>query len=406
VGAVDAARSLARRIRQGDPLVVDTAIAVALAAVTLIEIGLSRGGVSTADSAWSAAFMLAETLPLAFRRRYPFTVMLIVAVAAISYDLLSIPPDPNTAILPQLVALYSASAYARPRLAVAAAAITLTALVGLNLPGMADRENFASFANEFGLFAGAWVVGQNMRYRRREAALLRERAERSERDQWERARIAALEERGRLAREIHDVIAHSVSVIAVQAGAARAVAQQRPDLAREALGAIEDVSKETLTEVRRAIGALRDAGDAQPDGPAPGLADLDALVERVRGTGVDVDISVMGTRRDLGSAVESSAYRIVQEALTNTVKHAGRTVAHVQVTFDRDGVEVAVRDEGFSGPRSRSQASNGGDTEGGQGLIGLRERVAILGGTFHAGPNGAGFEVRARLPVDSPTEHR
>src|SRR5204863_2346644 len=138
----------------------DAALAVALAAVTLVEIGLSREGVSRADLAWSAAFMLAETLPLAFRRRYPFTVMLIVAAAAISYDLLSIPPDPNTALLPQLVALYSAAAYARPRLAIAAAAVTLTALIGLNVPGMADRDSFAAFANQVGLFAGVWVVGQ------------------------------------------------------------------------------------------------------------------------------------------------------------------------------------------------------------------------------------------------------
>jgi signal transduction histidine kinase len=397
VGDMEIGRRLGKRLGSVDPLVADGALVVLLATITLVEIALSREGVSTSDAAWSAFFMLTQTLPLALRRRNPFTVTLVVAISSIVYDVLSIPPDPNTAILAQLVALYSVAAYARPRLAYAAAAITLGALALLNLPGIADRETFASLTNEIGLFVGAWVLGQNTRFRRRETELLRDRAEQAEREQRERERVAALEERSRLAREIHDVIAHGVSVIAVQAGAARSVAEQRPDRAREALSVIEEVSKQTMTEVRRAVGALRGPDERGALAAAPGLEELGPLAERVRRTGVDVEISTSGTPHDLPTTVGSSAYRIVQEALTNTVKHAGPTSAHVRVRYEPGWVELVVSDDGPSGSRDTPPASS---RDGGQGLIGIRERVEILGGTFETRHTDPGFEVHARLPID------
>jgi signal transduction histidine kinase len=388
--------------------VVDTAVALCLAAITLIEIATSRSCrcFSPSDGWWSAAFMLAETVPLALRRRYPFAVFSAVGASAIVYDLLSIPPDPSTAIFAQLLALYSVSAYARRSLAVAAAVITGLAFVGLNVPAIADGDDFVSFANHVLLLGGAWVVGQNMRYRRRESELMSERARRTEREQRERERIAALEERGRLAREIHDVLAHSVSVIAVQAGAARAVAERRPERARAALGAIEEVSKQTMTELRRTVGAMREPTDDPEIRPAPGLKDLDDLVEQVRGAGVDVVVSADGERRDLPVSVDLSAYRIVQESLTNVIKHAGPTTAWVRIAYEPWWLELVIDDDGPPGIRALGPDLSDGSSGEGQGLMGIRERAAILGGSFEAGRKGRGFEVRARLPIDGRMEGR
>jgi len=389
----------AREIGRLNPLVVDGALALALAALTLTEVWTLRDEASTSDLWWSAFFMLAETLPLTFRRRYPFTVVAIVGISSVAYDVLEFAPDPSTAILASLLSVYSVSAYATRSLAIAAAVIVAAALVVLNLPGIADPEDFASLTSQFVLIGGAWVVGQNARYRRREAALLAERAERIERDRLERDRIAALEERDRLAREIHDVIAHSVSVIAVQAGAARAIAEQRPDRAREALASIEQVSHETMVELRRALGALRAPADALALAPAPGLGALDDLAEKVRVAGVEVRIVREGDPVDVPAAVDLSAFRVVQEALTNTIKHAAPTAARVLVRSEPDWLEVSVTD---GGPRPGARPRGDGDGEipgTGRGLVGMRERVAMLGGTFEAGPAGDGFSVRARFPL-------
>jgi signal transduction histidine kinase len=254
--------------------------------------------------------------------------------------------------------------------------------------------------NQVVLLGGAWVVGQNTRYRRRQAELLEERAERVERERAELERIAVLEERGRLAREIHDVIAHSVGVIAVQAGAARAVAEQRPDRAREALGAIEEVSRDTLVELRRTLGALRAPGDEAALTPAPGLDRLGELVEHVGRAGVSVSVDEEGDRVDLPPGVDLSAYRVVQEALTNTVKHAGGTAAHVSIRYGPEWLEVAVTDEGGSRSGAGANGTTGDGAAGaGQGLVGMRERVTMLGGQFEAGRQGSGFAVRARFPI-------
>ncbi|HEY7754601.1 MAG TPA: histidine kinase, partial [Actinomycetota bacterium] len=325
---MDGPSSIRRRLQRLDPLWVDAVVAVALAAVTLIEVARASDA-STSERWLSAAFMLAVTLPLALRRRYPFAVMTVVGTAATVYNVLDIPPDPYTPTFAVLLAVYSVSAYARWALAVTAAVITGIVLVVVNLPVMADENDFVDVVNQFVLIGGAWVVGQNTRYRQRQAELLQERVERAERERRERERIAVLEERGRLAREIHDVIAHSVGVIAVQAGAARAIAEQRPDRAREALAAIEETSKDALVELRGALGALRTPGAEAALRPAPGLDMLDELVEKVGRAGVSVSVAEEGERRDLPSGVDLSAYRVVQEALTNTVKHAGATTAHV-----------------------------------------------------------------------------
>jgi signal transduction histidine kinase len=400
-------RAVVRRLQRLSPWVVDAGLAAGLAVIALTEIALDArcACLAASDVWWSVAFTMGITLPLVLRRRYPFAVINAVGITAAVYNIIDIPPDPYTLTFAILVAVYSVAAYARQPLAVTAAVISVVALVLLNLPVMADQNDYADVVNQFLLLGGGWIAGQNTRYRRRQAELLRERAERAEREQREHERVAILEERGRLAREIHDVIAHSVGVIAVQAGAARAVAEQRPDQARQALADIEGVSKDTLVELRRTLGALRAAGQETELRPAPGLAVLDDLVEQVRRAGVRVSVREEGAGRALPPGVDLSAYRVIQEALTNTVKHSGSPTAQVTICYGESALEVLVADDGGRRPPDRVAGGNGGPP-GGHGLIGMRERVAMLGGEFEAGATETGFSVRARFPLTAAEEHR
>ena len=200
------------------------------------------------------------------------------------------------------------------------------------------------------------------------------------------------EERLRLAQELHDVVAHSMSVIAVQAGMGAHIIDTKPDEARWALESIADTSRSTLQEMRRLLGVLRDEDGARAHAPAPGLADLGRLVDDVRGAGVPVSLAVEGTPDAVPHGVELSVYRVVQEGLTNVIKHAGSAHASVTVRCRPDEVEVEVVDDG----RGAAVAPNG---SGGHGLVGMRERAALWGGTLDAGPRpGGGYRVRARLP--------
>jgi signal transduction histidine kinase len=400
-------RAVVRRLQRLSPWVVDAGLAAGLAVIALAEIALDArcACLAASDVWWSVAFTMGITLPLVLRRRYPFAVINAVGITAAVYNIIDIPPDPYTLTFAILVAVYSVAAYARQPLAVTAAVISVVALVLLNLPVMADQNDYADVVNQFLLLGGGWIAGQNTRYRRRQAELLRERAERAEREQREHERVAILEERGRLAREIHDVIAHSVGVIAVQAGAARAVAEQRPDQARQALADIEGVSKDTLVELRRTLGALRAAGQETELRPAPGLAVLDDLVEQVRRAGVRVSVREEGAGRALPPGVDLSAYRVIQEALTNTVKHSGSPTAQVTICYGESALEVLVTDDGGRRSPDRVAGGNGGPP-GGHGLIGMRERVAMLGGEFEAGATETGFSVRARFPLTAAEERR
>jgi signal transduction histidine kinase len=183
------------------------------------------------------------------------------------------------------------------------------------------------------------------------------------------------------------------------------VAERSPERAREALGAIEEVSKQTMTELRRTIGMLRGPADDLAIRPAPGLKDLDDLLEQVRRAGVDVNVSTAGERRELPASVDLSAYRILQEALTNVIKHAGPTNARVRITYEPGWLELVICDDGPMATRLAGPDVGGdGSSGGGEGLIGIRERVSMLGGSSEAGPKDHGFEVRARLPMDAKSE--
>ncbi|MEV5316938.1 sensor histidine kinase [Streptomyces sp. NPDC052687] len=250
-------------------------------------------------------------------------------------------------------------------------------------------------------FALAWVLGDSMRTRRAYLAQLEERAARLEKEREAQAKVAVAAERARIARELHDVVAHNVSVMVVQADGAAYVLDAAPDQAKKALETISSTGRQALAEMRRLLGVLR-TGEHQESGeyvPQPDVQQIEELVEQCRGSGLPVDFRIEGTPRPLPSGVELTAYRIVQEALTNTRKHGGPNAgASVRLVYFDDGLGLLVEDDGKGAPHELYE--EGGVDGQGHGLIGMRERVGMVGGTLDAGPRpGGGFRISALLPL-------
>ena len=250
-------------------------------------------------------------------------------------------------------------------------------------------------------FALAWVLGDSIRTRRAYFAQLEERAARLEKEREAQSKVAVAAERARIARELHDVVAHNVSVMVVQADGAAYVLDAAPDQAKKALETISSTGRQALAEMRRLLGVLR-TGEHQEGGeyvPQPDVEQIEDLVEQCRGSGLPVDFKVEGTPRPLPSGVELTAYRIVQEALTNTRKHGGpNTGASVRLVYFDDGLGLLVEDDGKGAPHELYE--EGGADGAGHGLIGMRERVGMVGGTLDAGPRpGGGFRISALLPL-------
>ncbi|MEU3347049.1 sensor histidine kinase [Streptomyces sp. NPDC006700] len=250
-------------------------------------------------------------------------------------------------------------------------------------------------------FALAWVLGDSMRTRRAYFAQLEERAARLEKEREAQAKVAVAAERARIARELHDVVAHNVSVMVVQADGAAYVLDATPDQARKALETISSTGRQALAEMRRLLGVLR-TGEHQEGGeyvPQPDVGQIEDLVEQCRGSGLPVDFRIEGTPRPLPSGVELTAYRIVQEALTNTRKHGGPNAgASVRLVYFDDGLGLLVEDDGKGAPHELYE--EGGADGRGHGLIGMRERIGMVGGTLDAGPRpGGGFRISALLPL-------
>ncbi len=255
----------------------------------------------------------------------------------------------------------------------------------------------------------AWLAGFAVRQQRAQAAGRREQARRRAREQLAEARRARSEERLQISRELHDVVAHTLSVITVQAGVAGYVIGERPEEAARALASIEETSRSALHEMRALLGVLRDEETGVRNGtgpgardaalvPAPGLADLDSLVERAGEAGVRVDLSVRGERPVLPAGLDLAAYRVIQEAVTNVIKHAATQRCQVTVAYQQDTLTLEVTDNG-----SGSAAATSGEfpVGAGNGIIGMRERVAVYGGELRAAPlPGRGFRVTARFPLD------
>ena len=240
----------------------------------------------------------------------------------------------------------------------------------------------------------ALAFGNTMARRREYEVALVDRAAELEREREEKARRAVFDERVRIARELHDVVAHHVSVMGVQAGAARRVLERSPGQAAQALTNIEDASRHAVAELQRLLGFLRRDGEVDQPTPQPNLRQLDALAEEVRRVGLDVELSVEGRAQPLPETVELSAYRIVQEALTNTIRHAGATKATVLLRYEPEELQIEVTDDGAGRPQQEST------TRVGHGLIGMRERANLHGGRVSAGPRPeGGFGVRATFPL-------
>jgi signal transduction histidine kinase len=373
-------RRVADRLRR-HLAALDVAIAVLLAAFITEDVLLSD---LTGDPAILVPAGLAMTLPLAWRRRRPFAV-LSVAMAALAISSVAIPgstgAEPDTVLIPLLLATYSVAAYGELRRAQAGLAISLAAL-SVNEPG--DLIVLAP------LFAGVWAAGRLIRARERDARKLRDLAEALERERVEEARLAVVEERARIARDLHDVVAHAMTTIVLQAGAERLSLGEEHASTRRTLQSIESTGRQALTEMRRLLGVLRRDDDEPELAPTPGLAHLDELVDRVERAGVPVETRVSGVPLELQPSLDITAYRVVQEALTNVLKHSGARGASVVVTYGERTLELEVADDGQGGnPNGR-----------GHGLQGLRERVALFGGELEAGGrDGGGFTVRARLPL-------
>jgi signal transduction histidine kinase len=340
------------------------------------------------------ALLLLQVVPLLWRRSHPSRVLFLVAGAFGAKVLLGL--SPGIAGVGLLVAMYSVAAYevgVRRLFFLVVAGLGFVA--GFVVFGVTGNPRSFAITVPSVFFVAAWLIGDYLRTRRAYVAQLEERAARLERERDQDRRLAADEERTRIARELHDVVAHDVSVIAIQAGAARAVQATRPEAAAEALRLIETTARETLIELNRLLGVLRGSNGATADRrPQPGIDQLASLVEELRAAGLEVDARIDGEARPLPPAVDLSAYRIVQEATTNVLKHARARRVDIRVHYAETMLSLDVRDDG---------AGAGGDpaSSSGHGLIGMHERVALFGGELRAGRNPAGgFSVHARLPIE------
>ncbi len=376
-----AARSW-HRLRTAPPLFIDGVMAVALAVASGIELRLYGAGLNAAPGFDTRTPVI---LPLAVRRRHP----LICAALQLAGSALIRAQPPYTAIFALLLGVYSLCVYGPiPWLSLAWVLVGAASLQAF-LPGVRMQVPPSVELLLAGLVA--WLGGQATRQRQDQVRMIHERAQRLERERDLAAQVAVGEERTRIARDLHDVVAHSVSLIVVQAGAARMVRGQ-PPRAVAALRQVEASGRQALEELRQLVGLLGSGQESDP-GPQPGLAQLEKLAARVRSAGLPVELRVTGPRRELPPGLDLTAYRIVQEALTNTLKHAPGASAEVHVDF-RDGeLGIEVIDTG-----GRSQPLNA--PSAGHGLIGMRERVAVYHGQLETGPRAeGGFAVRARLPL-------
>jgi signal transduction histidine kinase len=377
--------------------VFDSALAlVAAGLVTALFVPMPRSsGLPRGMLALGYGLVLLHTLPLVARRRFPGTVLALVVASGLAGAALGLPPFfVGPAIL---VAVYSVAAYGSRWVAVAGLALAEVGLAAVPRTAFGIEFEGPALVVFMGLLAAAWLLGQFAHNYRAYAARLEERTTELEQARDELARRAVVEERLRLARELHDVVAHAMSVIAVQSGVGAHVADTNPQEAAKALAAIEATSRAALEELRRLLGVLRQ--EDEPQGalaPVPGLADLDSLLAEVGKAGLAVKLQINGTRPPLPAGVDLSAYRIVQEALTNVVKHAGPAHAQVVVGYRDQDVTLEVIDDG----RGAVTSASDGRVGTGHGLIGMRERVQVFGGDLQTGPRpGGGFRVAARLPL-------
>jgi signal transduction histidine kinase len=398
------------RLRSLNPQAVDAVLAGAFLVITLVTVYTQDVIRGLSDPPLLAVgTIVLGTAPIAMRRRRPLLALTLSSVAVLLHVSSSWPEGAMP--MATLLLTYTVAAWDTPRQAAVGLGVVYLVLVILGMTDTPGLDTLGVVAN-LAIFTVAWTVGIALRARREALdSRVREAEERAEGERQRAARALA-EERLRIAQELHDVVAHSMSVIAVQAGAGAHVCDERPEQARAALEAISVTARGTLTELRQLLGALRDVDGARTSAPAPGLADLPRLVEDVAAAGVPVTLTVTGEPpcECTNAGVELSAYRVVQEALTNVIKHAGSpTRVEVRIGHLPGSLSVEVVDDGRGaatlatvGVGSASGAAGGAgpdEPSGGHGLLGMRERVELWGGDLDVGPvPGGGFRVSARLP--------
>lgn len=338
-----------------------------------------------------AACFAVATLSLAARRRAPL-VALAFCAGALTVQTVALGEAPVAGgFLAVLVLTYSVAAHSRYPAAVIGLLVLCVALL-VEPATRSEARSIGDAVGNFGLFALVWGAGRVVRELRQRGAWWERRADDLERSREERVTAAVAEERQRIARELHDVVAHSVSVMVLHAGAARQYVALDPARATQPLLLVEEVGRQALEELQRLLQVLRDSDEESPS--IVGLGDVDQLVEHVRQAGVGVRLDVRGTPQSLAPGLDLTAYRILQEALTNVLKHAPQAHPEVSIEYAERELVLSVLDEGSSGGSSASAV-------GGNGLVGMRERVQLYGGALDVGPREAGgFAVRARIPLD------
>lgn len=343
--------------------------------------------------------LIVSGLALVVRRRWPVPVFLTAALASLVYFTLDFPDGP--AWLGLFVAIYTLTAYGDGRRSLVIAGVGISVLATVWLIAAVDIEPRAAIGWVFfriGASVMSAALGESARSRRFIAAEAQERAEWAERTREEEARARVDAERLRIAREVHDTVAHAIAIINVQAGVTAHVLDKRPERARETLVAIEQTSSQALQEMRSILGVLRDANDGRV--PHPGLEQVDELVAKARAAGLDIKLEGMSPATALPSAVDSAVYRILQESITNVIRHVGPTRVTVRMDHGVDLLELSIIDEGR---RDGRPSGGNGSIRPGRGILGMRERCELLGGDLVARPSpGGGFEVTARLPL-APT---
>ncbi|MEU3244448.1 MULTISPECIES: sensor histidine kinase [unclassified Streptomyces] len=386
------------------PTWVDGFWAVVLFGISAVSLTNVNGAASHHGSrATALPIAVILSLVVALRRRMPEKMLVLAAamgLAQLILDVEVVPADFAMLVIIYTVAADGARWASRFALAGGLCAATLSQIRWPQTDS-SSLGNVLIAVFQTVPFALAWVLGDSIRTRRAYLAQLEERAARLEKEREAQAKVAVAAERARIARELHDVVAHNVSVMVVQADGAAYVMDTAPEQARKALETISGTGRQALAEMRRLLGVLR-TGEHQEVGeyvPQPDVEQLDDLIEQCRTSGLPVDFKVEGTPRPLPSGVELTAYRIVQEALTNTRKHGGpNTGASVRLVYFDDGLGLLVEDDGKGAPHELYE--EGGADGQGHGLIGMRERVGMVGGTLDAGPRpGGGFRISALLPL-------
>ncbi|WP_433247696.1 sensor histidine kinase [Streptosporangium sp. CA-135522] len=372
-----------RRLRALPPRWLDVALTALVMVVQLWPFLSRENPYQVPWHWWGYAVVIAAVTPLAWRRRMPVTVLIISLGATSLYDLSgNVPSQPVW--YGGMIALYTVAAYSSywPRVI-----MLVTALGGgMLLVGSSDTA-----LRGIVLFAAAYATGRATAVSRAYAAALEERAARLEHERQVEAERAAERERARIARDMHDILAHAVSLMVVQAEAGPVVVRSNPARAEAAFDAIASAGRDAMVQLRRMLGVLKE--EEGPRAPQPTVDDLPALVDQVTGAGVDVAYRTRGEPRPLPPDVGIAAYRITQEALTNIVKHAGASCADVRLRWEDDVLAIDITDDGLGSGHSLPS--------GGNGLIGIRERAAACGGTATAGrrTDGPGFQVSVRLPL-------